>query len=509
MSKNTTRSLLPKDPTPGLSIIRPSGQLSIRNEVESRYIEHFHNKSSSGLDGILNWSIWNHLILQLSNRETFIHDSCVAIGAMMKAVEIDESVFEEEITSNSLQISKMHREFALLKYGNAVKTMQQALVGAELRLVLIACLLVFCFENLLANRYEALAHVISVQPLLREWLAKYDQVMPTNQRLHSPAPVVVDEELVEAFNHLDLQISTIYDPRPIDVHRAAIREGFHAVKNMPSIFHNLSEAQSFLLAVMRRCHHFLATTWPTSGTQALVREFEILPPEDVVITTGINIWSTSYSVSNSLRNEQRAFDEDISRWTQTFQPLFDSTRQPKNIGSRNHLVATLLRMHAITTKIVIASVLLTEEVAYDAFLSEFQEIFNLATIVVDAHRKKSGHTHKTAGFFLDLGIITPLFLLINRCRHHSLRANAIELLRGWHSEASWEPKLIAEIGDFLMDIEEEGNTDGLIPEKSRAVFTAVCEEPQRRTRHEAVLQCVQRYGGADGNPVWHERRVFF
>jgi hypothetical protein len=505
----TTRSILPKDPQPRLSIIRPSEQLETRNEVESRYIKHFYNKSSSGLDGILNWSIWNRLVLQLSNREPFIHDSCVAIGALMKAVDIDESLLEDEVNSGSLQIAKMHREFALLKYGRAVKQMQEALIGAELRLVLVACLLVFCFENLLSNRFEALAHATSVQPLLREWLAKYDQVMPTSQRLHSPAPVIVDEELVEAFNHLDLQISTIYDPRPADAHRAAIREGLEAVKTMPPIFYDLSEAQSYLVAVMRRCHHFLATTWPSSETHALSRDFEIVPPEDVIITTGINIWSTSYTVSDSLRIEQQEFAEDIRRWSQAFQPLFDSTRQSETIGSRSHLVATLLRIHAINTTIVIAGVLFTEEVAYDVFLPEFQELFDLATIVVQAHRKKSGYTHKSAGFFLDLGIVAPLYLLVNRCRDHSLRVNGIELLRGWHVEASWDPRLIAEIGDFMMDIEEEGNTDGFIPEKSRAVFTAVCEEPQRQTRHEAVLQCVQRYGGPGGRPVWHERRVFF
>jgi hypothetical protein len=129
--------------------------------------------------------------------------------------------------------------------------------------------------------------------------------------------------------------------------------------------------------------------------------------------------------------------------------------------------------------------------------------------VVESHRKKSGQTHKSAGFLLDLGITAPLYLLITRCRDHNLRANAIELLRGWHVEASWQPRLIAEIGDFVMDVEEEGNAGGFIPEQSRAVVTGVCEEPQRQTRHEAVLQCVQRYGGPDGGPVWHERRVFF
>ncbi|KAE9374633.1 hypothetical protein N431DRAFT_455373 [Stipitochalara longipes BDJ] len=507
--KTTTRSLLPRGPTPGLSIVRPLGNLLTRNEVESRYLKDFHNKSSSGLDGILNWSIWNHLVLQLSNHEPFIHDSCVAIGALMKAVDINESELEDEASSSTLHIAKMHREFALLKYGKAVKQMQEALIDAELRLVLVACLLVFCFENLLSNRFEALAHVTSVQPLLRAWLAKYDQVMPGNQRLHSPAPLVVDEELVEAFNHLDLQISTIYDPRPIEAHRAAIREGFSAVKNMPAIFHDLTEAQSYLMAVMRRCHHFLATTWPSSEAHALTRDFDLLPPEDVIVTTGINIWSTSYRVSDILRVEQKEFADDIRRWSHSFQPLFEFTRQPENIGSRSHLVATLLRIHAITTTIIVAGVLFTEEVAYDAFLSDFQELFDLATIVVEAHRKKSGQTHKTAGFFLDLGITAPLYLLVNRCRDHSLRVDAIELLRGWHVEASWHPRCIAEIGDFMMDIEEDGNAGGFIPEKSRAVFTAICEEPQRQIKHEAVIQCVQRYGGPDGGPIWHERRVFF
>lgn len=58
-------------------------------------------------------------------------------------------------------------------------------------------------------------------------------------------------------------------------------------------------------------------------------------------------------------------------------------------------------------------------------------------------------------------------------------------------------------------MKEEGTVGGFILEKSRAVFTAVCEEPQWQTKHEAVVQCVQQYGGPDDGPVWHDRRVFF
>jgi len=232
-------------------------------------------------------------------------------------------------------------------------------------------------------------------------------------------------------------------------------------------------------------------------------------PEDIIVTTGVNIYSTSYRVSDTLRAEQKGFADDISRWSRAFQALFNSMRRAEFIGSRNHIVATLLRIHAIATTVVVAGVIFTNEISYDVFLPQFQELFTLATIIVDAHRKKAGLTSTPVGFFLDLGITAPLFLLITRCRNHSLRVNAIELLRGWHVEACWQPRLIAEIGDFVMDVEEDGNTDGFIPERSRVVFTAVCDEPQRQTKHEAVLQCVQRYGGPDGSPVWHERRVFY
>ena len=98
----------------------------------------------------------------------------------------------------------MHKEFALLKYGKAVKTMQAALACAELRQVLIACLLVYCFENLLSKRHMALSHVVSGQHLLREWLVRYDQVIPDNRHLHSPESAIIDDELVEAFDHIEL-----------------------------------------------------------------------------------------------------------------------------------------------------------------------------------------------------------------------------------------------------------------------------------------------------------------
>ncbi|RDW74773.1 hypothetical protein BP6252_05915 [Coleophoma cylindrospora] len=458
---------------------------------------------------MMDWSIWNHLVLQLSHHEPFIHDSIVAIGALSKALEIDEALSKADTNAQALsKMAKLHKEFAHLKYGKAVQTINSSLARLELRQVLVACLLIYCFEVLLNNRHLALSHVVSGHRMLQEWLIRYDQKASGNRTLHSPNPTTVDDELIDVFHRMDLQISTMYDSRPIELHRATIRQGLRTVQQMPLRFNDLIEARGYLLVIMRRSYHFLATTWSSSQASCLVRAFEMVPPNNVIVTAGSNIYATSYKVSNKIRAEQKEFYEDISQWLQAFQPLYQKTQQPEIYGFRNHVIGALIRIHAISTAIVIAGVLFTKETSYDSFLSEFQDIFSLATIVVDAYRKKSSQTMPSeAGYFLDLGITSPLYLLVARCRDHSLRANAIELLRGWHVEACWQPSLIASIGDFLMEVEEYGNTDVVIPDKMRAVITAVCDEPQQNGKREALIQCVQRYGGPNGEPVWHERKV--
>ena len=91
-----------------------------------------------------------------------------------------------------------------------------------------------------------------------------------------------------------------------------------------------------------------------------------------------------------------------------------------------------------------------------------------------------------------------------------MRRKGIGILERWHREACWDPQIIAEIGKFFIDVEEEGVPKGVIPEKSRAVITRVCEAPGNGDgMQEALIQLAQRRGGEDGGPVWKERMVYF
>ena len=510
-SQKTPRQVLPKPPQAvGLPRICLFGPFSIGNQVEYRYIHHFQNKTTSGFQELTDWSILSHLVLQLCHHESFIWDSVVAIGALIRSLEAADS--SKPLLPRDSRLTgpaDMHRQFALFKYGKAVKSMQAVLPDAEPRRVLIACLLVFCFECFLNNRHLALSHVTTGHRLLQDWLAGRKQGLQRNRIRLSPAPITVEDELVEAFENLDLQISTVYDSRPLETHKSILTETRNVVEQMPSTFNDLMEAQRYLNLVMRRCHHFLATSWSSSEASSLSRDFSVKPPGDVTVITGINIYSTSYKVSDNLRAEQREFGEEVLRWSQAFEPLFKRTRQRPLVGCRNYVRSTLLRIHAIATSIVIAGVLFTEELSYDDFLPQFQELLGLINAVVAARASISEQTPSGgAGFVLSLGITAPLYLMVTRCRDRTLRRKAIETLRGWYPEACWDPSLIAEMGVFIMEVEEEGVADAVIPERSRAVVTSICEAPKsNHGKQHALVQVTQRCGGPDGETVWKERMI--
>ena len=489
-----------------------SGNLSVEVELENRYFEHFQRKATSGFQGIMDWSVWNHLVLQLTHREPFVRESVVAIGALIRSLESGISSAEFTARDNGAPgVATMHKQFALVRYGRAVKAMQAALTSAEPRQVLVACLLVFCFEILLNNRHGALTHAITGHRILQDWLTKHHKSALLDRDLRSPAPVTVDDELVDAFEHLDLQISTIYDARPIEFHQTVIDQGRYVIEHMPLVFSSLADAQRYLTAVMKQSHHFFATTWQYTEPSKLVADFVTTPPGPLAIVAGVNTNSPSFVVPDFLRIQQKPFAKDVLRWSQAFEPLFQRTQLVEKVGSKNYVTSALLKMHGINTRILLAGVLFTEECLYDVFLPQFKDMIDLITIIATTHHKNTADQKGLGpgGFILGLGITAPLYLLCTRCRDRTIRRKGIKILRGWHAEACWDPLLIAEICEWIMEVEEEDCPEGIIPEKSRAIITRVCEAPDEKNGKHALIQCLKRYGGPDGGPVWKERMVYW
>jgi hypothetical protein len=182
------------------------------------------------------------------------------------------------------------------------------------------------------------------------------------------------------------------------------------------------------------------------------------------------------------------------------------------VGSKIYGTSALLKMHGINTRILLEGVLFTEEMSYNVFLPQFKEMIDLIRLIAAAHHKNiTGHqTLGPSGFILDLGILAPLYLLCTRCRHRTIRRKGIEILRSFHAEAYWDPLLIAEICELLMEVEEEDCAEGIIPKRTQAVITRVYEAPDSgNVRQHALIQCVKRRGCPDGGTVWKERMVYW
>ncbi|KAH8807761.1 hypothetical protein F5884DRAFT_346329 [Xylogone sp. PMI_703] len=490
----------------------PSLVLMSESEVENRYFRHFYARVTSGIEGALDWVLWNRIVPQTSHNEQFVRQCIVAIGALVKSQEVAHSLAPANPPDPLVApLAKLHFDFALMKYDKAVRNMQEAISSStnNPRQVLIGCLLVVCFEMFLGNRHVAMAHAESGTIILHQWLTQLQNERSKNVKMLSPSPATVEDEIVDAFQNLDIQITGISDHRSDKVHRGLMDEHLGTVQHIPPTFSDLREARVFLNIVSRRICHFLATTWSPSKAQELARDFEGPTPGGVSVMTGVNIYSTSFKLTDDICIQQKRFAKEISDWSRTFAPLFKSTCKSSPPGSRAYNLAVRLRILAIATTILCAGVVITNEIEYDDFNPLFRELIDLIKIVVTPHWNSPLLSTDVfySGFHLDIGVTAHLFLIVLRCRDRKIRREAIEVLGKWQIEGCWDPGLIREIGIFMMEVEEEGvdwNVHKVIPENKRAIFSKINENPWKR---KGILQCVQKTGGEDGGPVWKEKLI--
>lgn len=507
-----------QDTADSLTLAAPSSIFLGESEMENRYFRYFQQTSVMGLDGAWGWSLWCSLMLQSSHQEPFVRHSIIAIGALLKS---HEAAYLAGVRPRSVIIpymAKLHRNFAMVKYDTAVRLMQKAIcVGtSNLRQTLLGCILVVCFEMLIGNSHLAIKHAHSGTLILRQWRAQTPALKEEQPLLLSPAPFIVDDEIIEAFRSLSIQIITLWDDRSAICDKKIMNYNRVTIPAPLSCF-DLRETQVHLNHIVCRIYHFITTIQIPSESIALAKKFDSGPPmeEDSVITS-MAIYSTAFNITETIRAQQVQFAIEIANWIHSFEPIFESlcTNWEDNeagFSCAAH-VAAMMQMQAVATTILIASVLITNEMEYDKLNHKFQELVDLATVIVKQRQPCKKSNSWAGGPWIDIGLTPQLFVVVTRCRDPIIRRRAIKLLEEWYIEGIWDPALIAQIGLFLMEVEEEGLEDVdfrggkkfIIPEWSRAVISRIGEDSQKRS---ALIQCVLKSGGVDRGPVWREKYV--
>ncbi|KAM0168937.1 hypothetical protein ACHAPF_010500 [Botrytis cinerea] len=256
-----------------------------------------------------------------------------------------------------------------------------------------------------------------------------------------------------------------------------------------------------------------------------------------------------YTVSNnilpaSIKSNGYGFGRSLEQWQMTFAPILAKRRAPgtSNIERAGIIV---LQMTCVMTRILVFTAFSANEMDFDQFLPKFTEINELAKeLIVDEelalaqarcgaackHVNSSpgikrgmrtpfgvkvtssssspgpdgNHSHETyshikPSFALDLGIIPPLFVVATKSRDRRLRREAISLLTSSHRrEGMWDSRLCAGVGNWIMNVEEEGldpyvkgeeSEKQLVPDEKRVMVMEMWFNLERRW---AMLRCGTR-----------------
>jgi hypothetical protein len=133
----------------------------------------------------------------------------------------------------------------------------------------------------------------------------------------------------------------------------------------------------------------------------------------------------------------------LMQWSSTFDSLLHNIR-PK--ASSDVTSTKVLQIQHLTITIHISTLFYRDQLAFDAFTSDFAHAIDLATSVVE--------TLPVISF--DVGIVQPLYFTACRCRNTILRHKAISLLMRSGIEGIYNGAAMAAAASWAVRYEEDG-----------------------------------------------------
>lgn len=481
-----TAKILPKDQRqiPKLPEVLPictihSG-LRFDDDKESRCFRIYCEETAVCITGPFTSSLWETLIPQTSEMEPFVRKAAVAVGALAKLSK------DKKKSSRTVFLSSNDPDttYALQKYDEALRGMRRAILRRDhdVRKMLIACLLVFCFETLQGNFLSAISHAERGLMLFIQAMSDPSICRP------SPAPSaatkavernMLEGDLMHAYAGLDLHIMYFRDTRSEEMHRALIVHQNRQILQMPTTIEDTKEARKYWFLIMRRNYHFLKIASKDAAKNAPQTSLESdESPLDDSYPAMECVMSSPGRPSLDFQDEYESYTEDMRRCSRACSRLYERIRQ--NGTQAQKLLIDILNVHTKITNIVLTGLFFSSELEYDSFLPDFRKMVSLAKVV---HPQLLASAEGSAGFHYGYGINYPLFLVGLKCRDKGLRDEAIKLLGSReHREGTWDAMALASIAGWVRDVEQKClGPDGFVVETQRVFLTGCNLDLQSRT----------------------------
>jgi len=164
-------------------------------------------------------------------------------------------------------------------------------------------------------------------------------------------------------------------------------------------------------------------------------------------------------------------------WSNAFHAFIQENNNGQGLQGKELCGAMTLNLNYITSRLLLDTAALGDELGFDRFTAEFEIITSLAeNIMRSLPPVPEPELRNAPTFQLDTAIIPSLYFVVCKCRDPSIRRRSIALLSATpRQEGVWESRYIASIGQWIMK-KEEGGLGSLmsaheIPESSRVVIT--------------------------------------
>lgn len=411
--------------------------------------------------------MWNRLILQACENDQSIRHAVIAIGALDMALDTAQVRKKAEwLEPAKVQLqAESQRQFALQSYGKAIKRMKDALSEPrqDMRTILIACLLFVAFESFHGNNNSAVqqAHggIKLLNGWLPQWVRKDDQQL---KGLRSPAPHIIEDELVQAFARLDTVAIQSMDLPPIPIHPTLKPEVSDILRLMPETFWDIEEARMYHDLIWRTVIHFIFWVYGWGGP---VSFDQTKSPSQGQIFEGQSKRAFVRDLKHhpEMHAEAKRHSDVLLRWSAAFETLFRQSRTPA--GRKDFIGATVLRLHAKAGYISISGGF-ADPLDFDRRKDEYTEVCDLAEILTDSLKLRE--PDQRAMFMLNGPLTGCLYIVATCSRDPDIRRRAIDLmLRQPRREGLWDSQLTARICQKVVEIEERGMVDGYIPLAAR------------------------------------------
>ncbi len=294
----------------------------------------------------------------------------------------------------------------------------------------------------------------------------------------SPAPYVLEDEVMQVFRRLDFQawslgVFRLRRTRPADIRFQALDALNPAT--IPQRFDTLDDARRWWDLVQHWVLQF-----PRYMVSTLQQYIDAHP--EAAAAQAANGRMLDICDVPGAREIRRDYLQCLARWSAAFWPLLDTARRRKNDSGINsetvYLKAASLQIQYLLAWIGVRSLVYSDYEAMYQLTPQFRELNRLAALILPkqprytwspfggitaATSPASPPSAFTSGelFTMDNGPTMAIFIVSCKCRVAEVRNESIRLLAAYpRRDGFWDSKILWAIADWNRVIEAENETEG-------------------------------------------------